>query len=142
MNLVDDPDETIPCPPLACRGCGADLAGAPVVAQRRHQVTGIQPPPPPKTTEYLAQAKECAGCGATSTGELARHVGARASFGPETCAQAANLVSGHHIPIYRATQLLCQLADIEVSTGWMAGVRAKASALVEPPGSWSASGSC
>jgi transposase len=64
MNLVDDPDETIACPPLACGGCGSDLAGAPVVAQRRHQVTDIQPPPPPKTTEYLAQAKECAGCGA------------------------------------------------------------------------------
>jgi hypothetical protein len=26
---------------------------------------------------------------------------ARASYGPEICAQAANLVSGHHIPVYR-----------------------------------------
>jgi transposase len=134
MNLVDDPDETIPCPPLACRGCGADLAGAPVVAQRRHQVTDIQPPPPPQTTEYLAQAKECPCCGATSTGELPAHVRARASYGPEACAQAANLVSGHHIPIYRATLLLCQLAGIEVSSGWMAGVRGKAAALVEASG--------
>jgi hypothetical protein len=35
MNLVDDPDEIIACPPPACCGCGADLAGAPVTAQRR-----------------------------------------------------------------------------------------------------------
>jgi transposase len=134
MNLVDDPDEVIACPPAACRGCGADLAGAPVTAQRRHQVTDIRLPPAPRTTEYLAQAKACAGCGTTSAGELPGHVRARASYGPETCAQAANLASGHHIPVSRATLLLCQLAGIKVSTGWMAGVRGKAAALVEASG--------
>jgi transposase len=134
MNLVDDPDDTIECPPAACRGCGADLAGVAVVAQRRHQVTDIEPAPAPKIVEYVAQAKECAGCGTVSAGELPAHVRARASYGPETCAQAANLVSGHYIPIYRATLLLCQLAGIAVSTGWMAGIRGKAAALVEASG--------
>ncbi len=134
MNLVDDPDERIDCPPAACCGCGAGLAGAPVMAQRRHQVTDIEPAPGPKITEYVAQAKECAGCGAVSVGELPAHVRARASYGPEACAQAANLVSGHHIPIYRATLLLCQLAGIAVSTGWMAGIRGKAAGLVEASG--------
>jgi len=28
MRLVDDPDESFDCPPAACRGCGADLAGS------------------------------------------------------------------------------------------------------------------
>jgi transposase len=116
------------------RAAGADLAGTAVTAQRRHQVTDIAPAPAPRTTEYLAQSKECAGCGTVSTGDLPVHVRARASYGPETCAQAANLVSGHHIPIYRATLLLCQLAGISVSTGWMAGVRGKAAALVEASG--------
>jgi transposase len=134
MSLVDDPDERIECPPAACRGCGAGLAGAPVTAQRRHQVTDIEPAPAPKTTEYVAQAKECAGCGTVTAGELPAHVRARASYGPETCAQAANLVSGHHIPIYRATLLLCQLAGIAVSTGWMAGIRGRAAGLVEAGG--------
>ena len=134
MNLVDDPDETIDCPPGMCCGCGADLAGAPVTAQRRHQVTDIEPAPAPKITGYLAQAKECAGCGTVTAGELPAHVRARASYGPETCAQAANLVSGHHIPVYRATLLLCQLAGIAVSTGWMAGIRGKAAGLVEASG--------
>jgi transposase len=134
MNLVDDPDESIECPPAVCRGCGADLASALVTARRRHQVTDIVPAPAPKVTEYVAQAKECAGCGTVTAGELPAHVRARASYGPETCAQAANLVSGHHIPIYRATLLLCQLAGIAVSTGWMAGIRGKAAALVEASG--------
>jgi transposase len=134
MSLVDDPDETFDCPPLACCGCGADLAGAAVTAQRRHQVTDIEPAPAPKVTEYVAQAKECAGCGTVTAGELPAHVRARASYGPETCAQAANLVSGHHVPVYRATLLLCQLAGVAVSTGWMAGIRGRAAGLVEASG--------
>jgi transposase len=134
MSLVDDPDETIECPPPACRGCGADLASAPVTAQRRHQVTDIEPAPAPKVIEYVAQARQCAGCGTVTAGELPAHVRARASYGPQTCAQAANLVSGHHIPIYRATLLLCQLAGIAVSTGWIAGIRGKTAGLVEASG--------
>jgi len=134
MNLVDDPDERFEFPPAACCGCGAGLAGEPVTAQRRHQVTDIAPAPAPKVTEYVAQAKECPGCGTVTGGELPAHVRARASFGPETCAQAANLTAGHHIPVYRATLLLCQLAGIAVSTGWMAGIRGRAAALVEAGG--------
>jgi transposase len=134
MSLVDDPDEIIYCPPAVCCGCGEDLAAAPVSAQRRHQVTDIGPAPAPKITGYVAQAKECAGCGTVTAGELPALVRARASYGPETCAQAANLVSGHYIPVYRATVLLCQLAGIAVSTGWMAGIRGKAAALVEASG--------
>jgi transposase len=44
MCLVDDPDESYDCPPAACRRCGAGLAGEPVTASRRHQVTDIGPP--------------------------------------------------------------------------------------------------
>ncbi len=134
MHLVDDPDESFDCPPALCRGCGADLAGEPVAAQRRHQVTGIEPAPAPKVSEYVAQAKQCPGCGTVTEGELPAHVRARASFGPETCAQAANLAVGHYIPVYRATLLLCQLAGIAVSTGWMAGIRGRAAGLVEASG--------
>jgi transposase len=105
-----------------------------VTAQRRHQVTDIEPPPAPKVTEYVAQAKECGGCGTVTEGELPAHVRARASFGPETCAQAANLTAGHYIPVCRATLLLCQLAGVAVSTGWMAGIRGKAAGLVEASG--------
>ena len=134
MCLVDDPDDRLEFPPAACCGCGADLAGAPVTASRRHQVTDIEPAPAPKVTEYVAQAKECPGCGTVTAGELPAHVRARASFGPETCAQAANLTAGHYIPVYRSTLLLCQLAGVAVSAGWMAGIRGRAASLVEASG--------
>ena len=134
MSLVDDPDERFEYPPEECRGCGAGLAGEPVAAQRRHQVTDIEPAPAPKVTEHVAQAKECPCCGTVTEGELPAHVRARASYGPEASAQAANLVAGHYIPVYRATLLLCQLAGLRVSAGWMAGIRGKAAALVEGSG--------
>ncbi len=134
MNLAADPDERFAFPPAASCGCGAGLAGAPVLAQRRHQVTDIAPAPAPRVTEYVAQAKEWPGCGMVTAGELPAYVRARASFGPETCAQAANLTAGHHIPVYRSTLLLCQLAGIAVSTAWMAGIRGRAASLVEASG--------
>jgi transposase len=105
-----------------------------VSAQRRHQVTDIAPAPAPKVTEHVAQAKECPCCGTVTEGELPAHVRARASYGPEASAQAANLVAGHYIPVYRATLLLCQLAGLRVSTGWMAGIRGKAAALIGASG--------
>jgi transposase len=134
MKLVDDPGERIEFSPARCRECGAGLAGEPVLDQRRHQVTGIKPPPPPAVTEYVAQARACPCCGTVSAGVLPAHVRARASYGPEVHAQAANLVAGQHIPVSRAAVLLAQLAGVTVSTGWMAGVRGKAAVLIEASG--------
>ena len=63
MNLAEDPDGGPPaCPPAVCCGCGAALAAAPVTARRRHQVADIAPPPAPKITEYVAQAKQWVAC--------------------------------------------------------------------------------
>jgi transposase len=134
MRLVDDPDERLEFSPACCQGCGAALAAVPVCDQRRHQVTDIVPAPPPRVTEYVAQAKACPCCGTVSEPVLPPHVRARASYGPEVHAQAANLTCGHHIPVGRAAALLAQLAGITVSTGWAAGVRGKAAALIGASG--------
>ena len=134
LMLADDPDERLEFSPACCRGCGAALAGVPVVAGRRHQVTDIAPAPPPRVTEYVAQAKACPGCGTVSAGVLPARVRARASYGPEVHAQAANLACGHHVPVARAAQLLGQLGGAAVSSGWMAGIRGKTAALIEASG--------
>jgi transposase len=134
MSLVDDPDERIEVSPACCRGCGAGLAGEPALHQRRHQVTDIGPPPPPRVTEYVAQAKRCPCCGTVSEPVLPAHVRARASYGPEAHAQAASLTCGHYLPVGRAAQLLGQLAGLAVSTGWVAGIRGKAARLIEASG--------
>ena len=134
MRLAGDPDERIELSPACCRGCGAGLAGQPALYQRRHQVTDIGPPPPPRVTEYVAQSKRCPCCGTVSEPVLPPHARARASYGPEAHAQAANLACGHHVPVWRSTVLLCQLAGLRAAAGWVAGVRGKAARLVEASG--------
>jgi transposase len=134
MKLTGNPDERLEFAPACCRGCGAGLAAEPVLVQRRHQVTDIAAPPPPKVTEYVAQAKACPCCGMVSEPVLPAHVRARASYGPEAHAQAANLACGHYLPVGRAAQLLGQLAGLAVSTGWLAAIRGKAATLIEASG--------
>jgi transposase len=134
MRLVGDPDERVACSPSACSDCERDLGGVPVSAQQRHQVTDVVAPPPPTVTEYLLQTKVCPGCGASSVGDLPAGAGARAQYGPEVHAQAANLVCGQYLPVARAARLLGQMAGLEPSTGWMAGVRAKTAWLIEASG--------
>jgi transposase len=134
MRLVDNPQRRFWYPPASCRECGTDLADAPVIAQRRHQVTDISPAPPPEITEYVAQAKQCPWCDAVSEGGLPAFVRARASFGPEACAQAASLTCANYVPVQRAADLMSQMAGVKVSTGWVAGIREKAAALVSGSG--------
>jgi transposase len=134
MRLVDDPDHRFWYPPAECRGCGAGLAGAPVFAQRRHQVTDVKPAPAPEVTGHVAQSRMCPCCGTVSEGDLLAGVRARASYGPEAHAQAALLTCGNYIPAGRAAELIAQLAGLRASVGWIAGVRAKAAALVESSG--------
>jgi len=134
MKLTDNPDHQFRYPPAECRGCGADLSGQQVWAERRHQVTDIQPAPEPKVTEHVAQSKMCPCCGEVTEGALPPGVRARASFGPEAHAQAANLICGNFVPSGRAAALMAEMAGVKVSLGWIAGVRAKAARLAEASG--------
>jgi transposase len=121
-------------PPAECGRCGTDLTGEDVFALRRHQVTDIRPAPPPEVTEHVAQSKQCPCCGEVTEGVLPPGVRARASYGPETHAQAANLTCGNFVPSGRAAVLMAEMAGIRVSLGWIASVRAKAAALVASSG--------
>lgn len=134
MKLVDNPDHRFFHPPAECRECGTGLDGEDVFAQRRHQVTDILPAPAPEVTEHVAQSKQCPCCGTVTEGELPPGVRARACFGPEAHAQAANLTCGNYVPSGRAAVLMAEMAGVRVSLGWVASVRAKAAALVESSG--------
>ena len=134
MSLVDNPKYRYWYPPAECRGCGTGLAGEEVFAQRRHQVTDIRPAPEPEVSEHVAQSKRCPCCGEVTEGVLPPGIRARASFGPEAHAQAANLTCGNYVPSRRAAALMAQMAGIRVSAGWIAGVRAKAAALIGSSG--------
>jgi transposase len=134
LGLSDNPDEVIECAPAECGRCGRDLAGEPAVRTERRQRWDITPPPPPRITEYRKITKVCPCCQAASAGQVPAEVTGRVAYGPETRAHAANLVSGHHVPVARTVLLLRQMAGIRVSAGWTAGIRGRAAAA--PPPRW------
>jgi len=78
------------------------------------------------------QARECGRCGTVTAGEPPARITGRAQHGPQVHAQAANLASAHHIPVARAARLMGDLTGVNVSAGFMAGVRGKAAARCEP----------
>lgn len=131
MPLVDDPDETIISDPQECADCGADLSGAPVTGTARRQVTDVRPPPPPWVTEYQIITRACPCCPARTPGPAPAGVTGRAQYGPGVLARAAELTCGHYLPVARAAGLMASMLGVRVSTGFTAGVRARAARLLE-----------
>jgi transposase len=62
-SVVDDPDQTFEVAPDHCARCAESLDGAAETARVRRQVVDVQPPPPPKVTEYQLVSRRCGGCG-------------------------------------------------------------------------------
>src|SRR6266516_1658953 len=127
-----DPGQRAECAPAACGCCGADLGGAAVIGMQKRQVFEASPPPPPTVIEYQVQAKACARCGAVTEGVAPAHATGRAQYGPLVHAKAALAVCAHHLPVARAARLVSALTGVTVSTGFMAGIRAKAAARLGP----------
>jgi transposase len=142
-SLIDDPDERLRIQPDRCRRCEASLDGAQEHDRQRRQVVDIQPAPPPKVTEYQRISKVCPCCATVTTPgwdddavpvEHAATVAAPGSpvrIGPETMARAALLTCAHYLPIGRARDLLEKLTAIDVSTGFLAGIRGRAARRLE-----------
>jgi transposase len=134
LRLVDDPDERIPIPaPATCR-CGCSLAEGPVVAVRRRQVHDLPQIPQPVVTEYRADVKRCPGCRGEVVGEFPAGVNAPTQYGPEITTRVADVVVGHHVPVKRSTILVMELLGMQVSTGFAAGLRGRAAALIRDGG--------
>ena len=184
-SVVEEPDETFEVAPDHCARCEKSSDDAVETARVRRQVVDVQPPPPPKVTEYQLVSRRCGGCGhvndpaATDVSRpvdpgsdlqgpagtpeqagtpepaatepvsesgpapagtgvapdpvvaLALRPGSPVRIGPQTTALAALLTCGHYLPVGRAASVLDALAGIRVSTGFMAGVRGRAAALLE-----------
>jgi transposase len=131
LGQAASPDERVECAPPECPGCGADLSGAPVVAEQRRQVFEARPVPPPRVTEYVVQARQCE-CGLVTEGAAPSGVTGRAQYGPRVQALAALLTTWHHLPVGRAAVMLRQLAGVRASAGFTAGARGRAAALLAP----------
>ena len=133
LKQSPDPDETVLCGPAACGCCGHDLTGEPVLgAVQKRQVFEASPPPPPAVTEYQVAAKQCPECGEISVGLAPAGVTGRVQYGPGVHAKAALAVCAHYLPVARAAKLVAALTGVNVSAGFVAGVRGKAARLLAP----------
>src|SRR6266571_4083125 len=129
---VDNPDEQIGVEPLACTGCGAGLADAPLLRIYRRQVFEASPPPPPRVIQYDVAERRCGCCGQVNQGQAPRFVTGRVQWGPSVSARAVLATIGHHLPYGRAAALLETLAGLPVSTGFLVKARRRAALLLDP----------
>ena len=121
------------CGPAACGCCGQDLTGEPVLGTvQKRQVFEASPPPPPTVTEYQVAAKQCPECGEVSVGLAPAGVTGRVQYGPRVHAKAALAVCAHYLPVARAARLVAALTGVNVSAGFVAGIRGKAARRLAP----------
>jgi len=133
LKQSPDPGDTVLCGPAACGCCGHDLTGEPVLGTpQKRQVFEASPPPPPTVTEYQVAAKECPECGEVSVGLAPAGATGRVQYGPGVHAKAALAVCAHYLPVARAARLVAALTGVNVSAGFVAGVRRKAARLLAP----------
>jgi hypothetical protein len=105
-----------------------------VVAVRRRQVHDLPEIPAPVVTEYRADVTCCPGCRGEAAGEFPAGVNAPTQYGPEITTRVADVVVGHHVPVHRSTVLVMELLDIQVSTGFAAGLLGRAAAAIRDGG--------
>jgi len=132
LKQSPDPDQTVFCGPSACGCCGHDLTGEPVRGMQKLQVFEASPPPPPTVTEYQVQEKLCPACGASSTGVAPAGVTGRVQYGPGVHAKAALATCANYLPVARAAKMVAAYTGVNVSAGFVAGVRGKAAARLGP----------
>jgi transposase len=118
------PDETINHAPVCCRSCGNDLAGAEVVGEVRRQVLEI-PEIRVHVTDHVAERRRCA-CGHETVACFPPEARAPVCWGPEVRALAIYLMDRQHLPLQRCAELLGELLDAQVSTGWLCAVQLEA----------------
>jgi transposase/uncharacterized coiled-coil protein SlyX len=126
LAQVPEPDEVVEHLPDRCGGCGADLAGAPVVGVEARQVFDL-PPLRLGIVEHRVERRRCA-CGTATAAAFPDHVRAPACYGPGVRALVCYLCVHQHLPVDRAAQLLADVLGASVATGTLAAVMAEGAA--------------
>jgi transposase len=124
------PDRIVEHPPVCCGGCGADLAGATVVGEVTRQVIDV-PPVRVTVTDHVAQKRQCS-CGRITVGTFPPEARAPVCWGPEVRALAVYLLDRQHLPVERTAELLAELLDAPVSTGWLCQIQLEAAGKLAP----------
>lgn len=123
------PDEVVAHAPACCAACGADLSTAEVVGEVVRQVIDV-PATTVSVTDHVAERRRC-GCGHETVASFPPAAKAPVCWGPEVRALAVYLMDRQHLPLERTAELLGELLDAPVSTGWLYSVQAEAAGRLE-----------
>ncbi len=123
LAQVGDPDEVVVHRPQRCDGCGGDLTLAPVTGVEARQVFDL-PQVRLWTVEHRAERRQC-GCGQVTAGVFPAAARAAACYGPGVRGLGAYLAVQHHLPVWRAAQVLGDVLGASVSVGTLAGLPAE-----------------
>ena len=137
------PGDTVLCGPAACGCCEHDLTGVPVLGTvQKRQVFEAVPAPAADGDRVPGRREAVPGMrGSLGIGLAPAGVAGRVQYGPGVHAKAALAVCAHYLPVARAARLVAALTGVNVSAGFVAGIRGKAARLlgaVHEPGTGAA----
>jgi transposase len=111
-----DQVQVLPCRPVTCTHCGADLPAVGGVVVARRQVTDL-PPVQPVVVEAQRWRVRCRRCDHGTVGVYPDGFGATGAFGPRLVATAALLHEEHHVAYARLVEVFAGLFGLTVSEG-------------------------
>ncbi|USY20462.1 IS66 family transposase [Nocardiopsis exhalans] len=127
---VADPDQVIDHHPRVCGGCERPLQAARPAGVRSCQVFDLPEPADLVVTEHRYHRLRCP-CGHSTAAEPMPGANVPVRYGPRASAAGAYLMSAHHLPVERASEIMADLLGARVSTGWLAGLGRRAHTLLE-----------
>ncbi|HEX5265630.1 MAG TPA: IS66 family transposase [Acidimicrobiales bacterium] len=129
LAQVTDPDEVVDHVPTHCGDCGASLAKAEVTGREVRQVFDL-PARRREVTEHVAEWRRCS-CGCETGGAFPPEATAPTAWGPQVRAYGIYLMNRQLIPVERTAEILSDLLGAPVSTGFLAGLAARAAEGLE-----------
>jgi transposase len=116
LRLAAAPDQVVVHRPETCSACREPLPGAAWQWVERRQVHEL-PPLRLVVTEHQIAHVRCAGCGATTRGQVPDEVRAPVQYGPRLRALAVYLVQQQFVPYARARELLAEVFGAPLALG-------------------------
>jgi transposase len=128
LEPVARPDRQVTHEPGACTGCGAGLAGAPVVGVEHRQVFDL-PVIALEVTQHDLVARECS-CGTVTKARPPAGVNAPVQYGPRIAGVGVYLFHGQFLSKGRTAAALSDLFGAPVAAGTVAFWTAKTAATI------------